>query len=601
MKQARQIFRDALLLTASAFLMRTASVIFGVAVSRRAGAEAMGLYSLISGVYGFALTIATSGIGLGVTRVVTETVSRGNPARVGAILRRAVFFAVCCGSFAALLLTFGAQTIGIHLLGDARTVRPLRLFAATLPLISFSSVCSGYFVAVRRSRRNAAVQVFEQALKISLTLMMLSFFAPSDAEGICMLLVLGGAFSEILSFLLSLIFFLTDRRRTTRLLSPEPASEERRELLRITVPVALTTYMRTGLNTLSHVLVPRGLRAGGLPHAQALAAYGLIHSMALPVILYPSALIYSFGGLVIPAMADGMVENSPRHIRYMISRVLSLSLLFSIGVAGVLACFSEPLGSLLYPGTDVARYLRIFAPLIPIMYVDGAVDSLLKGMGEQLTSMRINVADALISVILVWVLVPRFGIQGYLFAIYFSECFNTVLSVTRLLVIGNTRVRLFKWVYKPLLCTVAATWVARAVFGNGTTVLSAPAIGLQITVTLCIYLLLLVLCRGIDREDLRWFRGLILPAAATETDGGTAAPAAPPAVSAAEEKNQRPANGAFSRGHPASSEQSKCACVTRGSRYCADSPTAHRWKQARGSADGLHADEPSPPCKPPYR
>ena len=129
MKQAKQIVRDALLLTAAAFLMRTAGVSFGVAVSRRAGPEAMGLFSLISGVYGFALTLATSGIQLGTTRVVTETVSRGNSARVRAILRRAIAYALVCGTAAALLLFFGAGLIGTRFLSDARTVRPLRLFA----------------------------------------------------------------------------------------------------------------------------------------------------------------------------------------------------------------------------------------------------------------------------------------------------------------------------------------------------------------------------------------------------------------------------------------------------------------------------------------
>ena len=512
MKQARQIFHDALLLTAAAFLMRTAGVVFGVAVSRRAGAEAMGLYSLIAGVYGFALTLATSGIQLGVTRVVTETVSRGTPGRVGAILRRAVFYALFCGLLAALLLSSGASLIGNRFLHDARTVTPLRLFALTLPLISFSSVASGYFVAVRHSRRNAAVQILEQALKFALTILLLSHLRPADAEEICVLLVLGGAAAETVSFLIGLVIFLRDRRRSARGLLPEPAPAEQRDLIRITVPVALTTYIRSGLVTLSHALVPAGLQAGGMSHAEALSAYGIIHSMALPVILYPSALIYSFGGLVIPAMADGMVENSPRHIRYMISRVLSLSLLFSIGVSGILISFSAPLGELLYPGTGTDYYLGLLAPLIPVMYVDAAVDSMLKGMGEQLTSMRINVADALISVLLVKFLVPHWGISGYLFAIWFSECFNTVLSITRLLTVGDAKVQLCKWVWKPLLSVLGATWGTHLLFGRTGVLPTAPALVLQICVAVLLYLVLLLLCRGIDREDLCWFRSLVTPA-----------------------------------------------------------------------------------------
>lgn len=245
MKQAKQIVRDALLLTAAAFLMRTAGVSFGVAVSRRAGPEAMGLFSLISGVYGFALTLATSGIQLGTTRVVTETVSRGNSARVRAILRRAIAYALVCGTAAALLLFFGAGLIGTRFLSDARTVRPLRLFALTLPLIAFSSVCSGYFVAVRHARRNAAVQIFEQALKFALTILLLSVVSPKSAEGICVLLVLGGAGAEVLSFFVGLFLFLYDRKQAWSGLPAEPAPDEQKELLKITIPVALTTYVRS--------------------------------------------------------------------------------------------------------------------------------------------------------------------------------------------------------------------------------------------------------------------------------------------------------------------------------------------------------------------
>ena len=170
LKQARQIFWNALLLTGASLLMRTVGVAFQVAISNRAGAEAMGLFSLMSGVYGFALTLATSGIHLGVTRVVTETVSQGQPGRVRAVVRKAVAYALTCGVLASVLLASGAHFIGVHWLKDARTVSSLRLFALTLPLISLSSGLSGYFVAMRRSYKNAAVQVMEQGAKIFFTM-----------------------------------------------------------------------------------------------------------------------------------------------------------------------------------------------------------------------------------------------------------------------------------------------------------------------------------------------------------------------------------------------------------------------------------------------
>ncbi|MBR2019526.1 MAG: polysaccharide biosynthesis C-terminal domain-containing protein [Clostridia bacterium] len=509
-KHAKQIFWNASLLTAASLLMRTVGVWFQVYVSNRAGAEAMGLFSLISGVYGFALTLATSGIQLGVTRVITEAIGKNRPERVPYAMRHAVGYALCFGVGSALLILGFARPIGLYWLKDERTVSSLRLFGISLPLIALSAVFNGYFTAVRRPYKNAASQVFEQLVKIGASMYLLAILLPGGIERTCCALVLGGSLAEIASFLFGLLLYRADRKRYRLPKIACNGSEERKSLIRISLPIAFTAYLRSGLLTLQHILIPEGLRNSGASHASALISYGTITGMALPVILYPAALIASFSGLLIPEMAECRVQNSPRRISYMISRVWSLALLFSIGTAGILICFSNEIGTALYPGTAAGHYVQILAPLIPIMYVDTATDAMMKGLGEEVFSMNVNVADALLSVILVWILVPRFGISGYLFSIYFSELFNTVLSIHHLLLISHTPVRLFKWVYKPLLCIVGATTAVRAIlevtgFYIANTALS---ILLHVLSVVLLYLLLLRLTGAVDREDVAWTRAL---------------------------------------------------------------------------------------------
>ena len=107
-----------MLLTAASLLMRTVGVTFQVVVSGRVGAEAMGLFSILSGVYGFALTLATSGIHLGVTRMSVEAIESGNPARVNGILRRATIYALFFGCLSFLLLFSFAKPIGLYWLKE---------------------------------------------------------------------------------------------------------------------------------------------------------------------------------------------------------------------------------------------------------------------------------------------------------------------------------------------------------------------------------------------------------------------------------------------------------------------------------------------------
>jgi stage V sporulation protein B len=64
--------------------------------------------------------------------------------------------------------------------------------------------------------------------------------------------------------------------------------------------------------------------------------------------------------------------------------------------------------------------------------------------------MNVNIADATVSVILVRLLVPNFGIAGYIAVLYIAEIFNFALSAARLLKRCRFKFRIFKWFILPL-------------------------------------------------------------------------------------------------------------------------------------------------------
>ena len=286
---------------------------------------------------------------------------------------------------------------------------------------------------------------------------------------------------------------------------PEKAVTKR--LLGIALPVAFSTYARAGLLTVEHALIPKGLRKNGASREHSLSVYGTLTGMVMPVILFPSALISSFAGLTVPELAEEVTRDHRRHVRYICERVFQLALVFSIGVSGVLICFSGELGQVIYKSSDASLYIKLLAPLIPVMYLDSTADAMLKGLGEQFYSMNVNIADALISVILVYILLPVYGIKGYIFIIFLMEVLNFGLSASRLMAKTGLRPRIFKWVVKPLFCAVCSCMLSNAIFsrisGSGAFVLS-----LHITVTLAIYIIFLTLTKSLDREDLRWIAGI---------------------------------------------------------------------------------------------
>ena len=231
--------------------------------------------------------------------------------------------------------------------------------------------------------------------------------------------------------------------------------------------------------------------------------------MALPVVLYPAAILSSFAALLIPEITEQNAAGNKEEIRYIAGRAYQTALLFSIGTAAIMLFLSGELGEVLYSSTEVARFIRLLAPLIPIMYIDTATDAMLKGLGEQVYSMKINIIDAALSVALVLLLIPTYGITGYIITIYVSEFFNTVFSITKLLCMTKTKPHLLKWIYKPLLCIVIATVTVHGILMRmPSTSLSAGRTVLHCTAVLGCYLLLLCLTRSIEKDDLTWLRAL---------------------------------------------------------------------------------------------
>ena len=146
--RARSILYNSLLLCLSAIAVRAVGVYFNVYISNRVGAEGMGLYSLAANVWGFAMTLALSGINLAATRCVAEADGRGGEIR--AAMKRAIAYALSFGIGAAVLLLALSKPIAIFWLKEERVILALRLFAISLPAISVCSALNGYFSAVRR-------------------------------------------------------------------------------------------------------------------------------------------------------------------------------------------------------------------------------------------------------------------------------------------------------------------------------------------------------------------------------------------------------------------------------------------------------------------
>ncbi len=502
MNRYKKFILNGLLITAVSLILRSVSVSFNVYISNKIGAIAMGVFTLISTVYGFAITVATSGINLAATRHIAEAVGECeskniSPYRsptVRCIVRKCVLYSLLFSVSAAIILFIFAPIIGSKMLFDERTIRPLQLLAITLPPIALSSVLSGYFTAVRRVYKNAAVQVLGQGTRIFACVAFFSYIGAEDVESACLSIIMGGVISEILSFAFQYLLYILEKKENGKGTDKSEEHNVWKKVLHTALPVAFSAYVRSGLITIEHILIPWGLKKSGESRDKALASYGTVHSMVFPLVLFPSALSGSFAGLLIPEVAESVAVGDKERISRIINKVFHSVLIYSIGTAGIIMCFSYELSNTVYPNANAGKFVLMVAPLIPIMYLDTSVDGILKGLGEQVYCMVVNIVDSLLSVILVWILLPKMGIIGYILTVYFTEIINATLSIARLLTVASVKPRLLDWVIKPLFSIVTASALVRTVAEKLTgNIDNMYALVIYILLTVFIYMSLLIL------------------------------------------------------------------------------------------------------------
>ncbi|MBE6584809.1 MAG: hypothetical protein E7649_07565 [Ruminococcaceae bacterium] len=504
--RSRRFFLNGVTLTATALVMRLVSVIFNAYISNHAGSEAMGLFSLLGSVYALSITVATAGINLGTTRLVSDALGKGDASLAKRCARRALLCCTVTGAFASVLLFSLSKPIALHALSDSRAIPSLRCLAITLVPIAVCSCLSGYFTAVRRVKVNAAFGIVSQFVKIGATMLLLSSFASTDTETVCVMLVLGGAAAEFFSLIVTFLLYLFDVK--LKLKSDDAGKENNndqgiiKKLLSITLPVTVSACIRSALSTFQHILIPRGIHKSGQSWSAALSSYGALHGMALPLLLFPSAFIYSFAGILIPEISECCVLGDEARLKRVSYRALTMSLFFSIGISGIMIFFSRELGMLIYNNAETALYIRVLAPLIPVMYIDGTVDAILKGSGHQVYSMNVNIADTLTACVFALTLIPSLGIWGYVISIYATEILNTTLSLIKMLSVSKMKPRVLHQVFMPILCIIGSTQISRLLLFISPFNMSAVLeLILNVAFTVALYVALLLLTRTLDKDE----------------------------------------------------------------------------------------------------
>jgi len=423
------------------------------------------------------------------------------------VLHRAMVFSLTLGTAFGIVLYFLSGFIGGVWLGDTRAVLSVKTLAFGLPFMALTSSIEGYFYGLRKVLKPAGQMMFEQTARIILIAAMLEVFLPKGLEFACFSIILASMLSEALSCFFGFVLYAIEKRHSS--LSVEKDGGINRKIVRIAMPIAVSSYIRAALRTAENTMIPAGLRRFGVSAKQALSQFGQI-GMATPIIFFPCGILAAVGTLLVPEVSEAYAVKNMARIRYIFNKVFKCTVLLAVFFAGIFMAFASDFAQLIYHNDHISKLLFALAPLVPLIYLDFIVDSMLNGLNQQLQTLKINILDSLIRVTLIFFLVPQFGLGGYIVILYISALTNGTLSIRRLLHTSHAKIPIIGWIIKPLLCVAGCAVAVNTVFsfmpvGDATVFLLSA----KILVMTALYMMALRVARCAGGGDSQWIRKMM--------------------------------------------------------------------------------------------
>ncbi len=450
-------WKNAALLTGSDVVLRLAGLGLRIGLANALGGEGMGRYQRVLAVYGLFVTLATAGISVAVTRLLTEELSR-DAASARGMLRRLLALGAGLGVLAMAAQAGLAGLAAKWWLGDVRAAGALRVSSLGLPWMAVSSVLRGSFWP-GGGWANVASQLAEQTVRIGAVAAALYATPGRDAGERCTLVLGATALSEAVSCTLMALFCRGEARRCFGGKRAQTPPEASRRLWDILWPVEGGRVLASALHTAENMLVPACL-AVYLTGAGAGRGAGTIRraqgGMALPLLTFPFGLLGSLAVLLMPEITQAHVLGQTARLNALLDRMLRLTGFFSALAAALFWCWGPDAAGLLYGSAEAGFYLQVLAPVLPLLYLESMVDGAMKGVGEQKAAFRYSVWDAVLRLAGVAVLLPRYGMRGFLAVMLLSTLYTCTANTGRLLFSSGMPHAFRRWLGAPALAGALA-------------------------------------------------------------------------------------------------------------------------------------------------
>lgn len=505
-----KFLKGTLILTVSSIVVKVIGSLNWIILSRVLGGEGIGLYQMGFPIYLMAITLSSAGIPVAISIITAEKLAQKDFLGAKRVFNVSLRLLFVTGLVFASALFFGAHwLIDNHWIRDSRAYYSIIALAPAVFFVTFLASFRGYLQGWQIMTPTAASEIVEQLMRVVTMIVFANMFMPHGLAYAAGGASMGAGVGAFCALLVLMWFYgrlkqklKADLQQQNPLATRESARAIISRLLRLALPVSMSSLMLPVVANLDLLIVPQRLEAAGFHISQATEFFGYLTGMAVPLINLATIFTAAMTISLVPAISESRALNDVFGIRAKTRTAFRVALIITCPCFVGMYFLAEKIAALIYNAPGAADAIQTMSVGILLLGLHQISTGILQGLGRTSIPVINMILAAAVKVFLSWTLtaIPTLGIKGAAMATVVDFGLAAVLNM--IFIYKYTGFALsFSGVFKP---AVSAAAMGAAVYGVITLAVSwgVWAIFAAIAVAVPVYGGVLLAVGGMGKDDL---------------------------------------------------------------------------------------------------
>lgn len=410
--------KSTLVLLIGGVIGKLVGFVLRIIVTRKLGAEGMGLYSLLAPTSSLLSVIATLSYPTALSKIISEKSSRTKT-----LFTSIIPLSIIINIFIIGITILLAPTLST-LLKNETLYFPIICLSLVTPFISISSIIKGYFWGKQNMFPYMLSNFIEQVARLILITLFINKFLSISLTHAISFIILVNAVGEVVSQLVMMYFFPKNIRPSIN----DFNKNDIKKVMDICVPSTSSKIIGSISYFLEPIVLTNVLMYVGYSKDFIVYEYGVINAYAMSLLLMPQFFTQNMATSLVPELSKYYSLGNNEMCKKRIKQIVLISC--SIGGLStlIITLFPTFFLNILYHTTLGLDYIRLLSPFTILFYIEYPLINALQALGKSKSAMKCTIISSIVRLISIATLsFLKIGMYSLILSIIINLLLSTYL------------------------------------------------------------------------------------------------------------------------------------------------------------------------------